>query len=106
MAFKVDKVWFKYHDPSKVIASDGSNVAAWLRKHAGTLESYGVVPRALIMVKDGASVTFTDATGKTITQVGSCVCIVAPRKGVTYLIGVVGPTEVADVDDVLSSYGL
>lgn len=107
MAFTVDKVWFKYHDETKVINPDGSNVAAWLKTHASDLESYGLEPRALIMVKDGASVTFTDpTTGESVTQVGSCALIYAPKKGITYLIGVVGATEVTDVDDVLTSYGL
>lgn len=107
MAFTVDKVWFKYHDPTKVVSSDGSNLATWLKAHAADLESYGLEPRALIMVKDGASVTFTDpVTGQSVTQVGSCALIYAPKKGVTYLIGVVGATEVTDVDGVLTSYGL
>jgi len=106
MTFTVDKVWFKFHDPSKTVTVDGSNVATWLRNHAADLAQY-VIPRALIMVKDGASVTFTDpVTGDTVTQVGSCAFIYAPQKGITYLIGVVGPTEVTDVDTILSSYGL
>ena len=107
MAFRVNKVWFKYHDPTKSIAADGSNVATWLKTHASDRESDGRTPRALIMVKDGTSVTFTDpVTGESVTQVGSCALIYAVQKGITYLKGVVGASEVPAVDDVLTSNGL